>query len=80
VGEPGCSSQANGLWVSKDMTETTSQTRLIGYARVSTYGQALDAQLDLLCAEGCAKVYRVGAACAATWTTAPSRELRGYSA
>jgi DNA invertase Pin-like site-specific DNA recombinase len=29
-----------------------------GYARVSTYGQTLDAQLEQLRAEGCAKVYR----------------------
>ena len=30
----------------------------LGYARVSTYGQTLDAQLEQLRAEGCAKVYR----------------------
>ena len=40
------------------MTETNSQNRLLGYARVSTYGQTLDAQLDQLRAEGCSKVYR----------------------
>ena len=40
------------------MTETTSQTRLIGYARVSTYGQTLGAQLEQLCSEQCAKIYR----------------------
>jgi len=28
------------------MTETYSRNRLIGYARVSIYGQALDAQLE----------------------------------
>ena len=40
------------------MTETTPPPRLIGYARVSTYGQTLDAQLEQLSAAGCARVYR----------------------
>jgi hypothetical protein len=29
------------------MTETHPQTRHLGYARVSTYGKALDVQVDL---------------------------------
>ena len=40
------------------MTETTPQTRPLGYARVSTYGQTLDAQLEQLRAQGCVRVYR----------------------
>jgi DNA invertase Pin-like site-specific DNA recombinase len=40
------------------MVEIPSQNRRLGYARVSTYGQTLDAQLERLHAEGCSNVYR----------------------
>ncbi len=40
------------------MPEKRSKARRLGYARVSTYGQTLDAQLEQLKAEGCAKIYR----------------------
>jgi DNA invertase Pin-like site-specific DNA recombinase len=50
------------------MIETSPQNRHLGYARVSTYGQTLDAQLQQFRAEGCAKVYREKA----NGATAPS--------
>jgi DNA invertase Pin-like site-specific DNA recombinase len=40
------------------MTAKNPQNRRLGYARFSTYGQTLDAQLAQLRKEGCAKIYR----------------------
>jgi DNA invertase Pin-like site-specific DNA recombinase len=40
------------------MPDSHAQNRRLGYARVSTYGQTLDAQLEQLKADGCAKIYR----------------------
>ncbi len=54
------------------MTESHPQSRALGYARVSTYGQTLDAQLEQLKAAGCAKVYREKA----TGAKAERRELQ----
>ena len=42
------------------MAEPVSEKRLIGYARISTYGQTLDSQLEQLRAAGCSSrnIYR----------------------
>jgi len=42
------------------MTKTHAQKRLLGYARVSTYGQTLDSQLEQLRTAGCSSrnIYR----------------------
>jgi DNA invertase Pin-like site-specific DNA recombinase len=42
----------------KTKAKLPAETRRLGYARVSTYGQTLDAQLAELRKEGCAKIYR----------------------
>src|SRR6202007_919570 len=55
------------------MTETPPEKRLIGYARVSTYGQTLDSQLEQLRKAGCSRrnIYRAKV----TGTRAARREL-----
>ena len=40
------------------MTESQPTIRRLAYARVSTYGQTLDAQLEQLRGDGCAKIFR----------------------
>src|SRR3954453_411951 len=40
------------------MTGNEPQNRHLGYARVSTYGQTLDSQLEQLRGAGCTKIYR----------------------
>src|SRR5271165_1650318 len=42
----------------KTKPKPSPETRRLGYARVSTYGQTLDAQLEQLRAEGCGRIYR----------------------
>ena len=40
------------------MTQTPKEPRRLGYARVSTFGQTLDAQLEQLREDKCTKIYR----------------------
>jgi DNA invertase Pin-like site-specific DNA recombinase len=42
----------------KTKAKSPPETRRLGYARVSTYGQTLDAQLKQLRGGGCTKIYR----------------------
>ena len=53
------------------MLDKHMQDRPVGYARVSTYGQTLDLQLEPLKAAGCGRVYREKA----TGARADRREL-----
>ena len=62
----------NGLCFAEDIAETVPQNRTLGYARVSTYGQALDAQLAQLKVAGCTRIYREKA----TGARAERRELQ----
>jgi DNA invertase Pin-like site-specific DNA recombinase len=57
------------------MTGTHPKKRLVGYARVCTYGQTLDSQLEQLRAVGCSSrnIYREKV----TGTRADRRELTG---
>jgi len=42
----------------KTKAEPPPENRRLGYARVSTYGQTLDVQLEQLRAERCGRIYR----------------------
>lgn len=62
------------------MTEISPEIRRLGYARVSTYGQTLDAQLEQLAADGCSKVYREKASGAQADRRELQRLLKGLAA
>jgi hypothetical protein len=59
------------------MTEIASEKHLVDHARVSTYGQTLDAQLAQLRAEGCAKIYQEKASGARADRRAPDKSACG---
>jgi DNA invertase Pin-like site-specific DNA recombinase len=42
----------------KTKAKASPETRRLGYARVSTYGQTFDTQLEQLLGAGCTKIYR----------------------
>ncbi len=56
------------------------KNRRLGYARVSSYGQTLDAQLEQLKAEGCAKIYREKASGAQAYRRKLLRMLKEVAA
>jgi hypothetical protein len=53
-----CRNDFQGLKYSQIISESHHHTRRLGYARVSTCGLTLDAHLEPLMAERCAKVCR----------------------
>ncbi len=53
-----CVSVGKGLRFTQVMNEKSAPFRLVGYARVSTTGQTLEAQLEQLAAAGCGVIYR----------------------
>ena len=60
------------------MTERKRQNDPIGYARVGTYGQTLDVQLEQK-ASRCARIYRERATGAKAGRREPQRLLKGQT-
>ena len=53
-----CVSIVNMLGCTEDMNKSQSEARLVGYVRVSTSGQTLDAQIAQLGEQGCNPIFR----------------------
>ena len=62
------------------MTGTDTPSRCLGYARVNTYGQTLDAQLEQLRAKGCAGVCCEKIGCAQAGRRKLLRRLKDLAA
>jgi predicted site-specific integrase-resolvase len=63
----------------KTKAKPATETRCLGYARVSTYGQTLDAQLEQLRRDGCTQAYKEKVSGARTDRRQLFRMLKGVA-